>query len=123
MLDAQQCQARLGDGSHLARAAIRLLGRRKVPLQPVYFRLLIERGCDGLFVDPLQACASAARLVQGLRPGTFQLHDLRAMHPADAGEGNHFGLSLAPSCEGGRPFAHAVERVDLLTGFDDAAVD
>ena len=45
------------------------------------------------------------------------------MHQADAGEGDHLGLLLAPLRQGGGPLAGAVERVHLLTGLDHAAID
>ena len=44
------------------------------------------------------------------------------MHPADAGEGDHLGLLLAPLCQRGGPLAGAAERVDLLTGLDHTAI-
>ena len=44
------------------------------------------------------------------------------MHPANAREGDHLGLLLAPLRQGGGPLAGAAERVHLLTGLDHAAI-
>ena len=120
--EAQQRQARLGLQAQLARASIRLLGRRELPFQTMDLCLLVERGGGSPPVDALRTRAGAPRFLDRLRPGAVQLHDLRAMHLADAGEGDHIGLALAPLRQGGRPLAGAVERIDLLTGLDHAAV-
>ena len=118
----QQGQARLRFQAPLARAPVRLLGRRELAAQPVHLRLLVECRGGGLLADPLGTLAGALRLLDRLLPGAAQLHDLGAMHPADAGEGDHLGLLLAPLRQGGGPLAGAAERVHLLTGLDHAAI-
>ena len=44
------------------------------------------------------------------------------MHPANACEGDHLGLLLAPLRQRGGPLAGAAERVHLLTGLDHTAI-
>ena len=110
--EPQQRQARLRLEPELARAPVRLLGRRELALQPMDLGLLVERRGRSSPVDALRTRAGAPRFLDRLRPVAVQLHDLRAMHLADAGEGDHVGLALAPPRQGGRPLAGAVERVD-----------
>ena len=112
----------MGLQAQLARASIRLLGRRELPSQTMDLCLLVERRGGSPPVDALRTRAGAPRFLDRLRPGALQLHDLCAMHLADAGEGDHIGLALAPPGQGGRPLAGAVERIYLLTGLDHAAV-
>ena len=84
--------------------------------------LLIVRRGGSLLVDALRARTGAPRLLDRLWPSALQLHDLRAMHLAGAGESDHIGLALAPPRQRGRPFAGSVECIYLLTGRNHAAV-
>ena len=120
--EAQQCQAWLRLQAELARALIRLLGRREIPLQTINFCLLVERSGNSPLVDALCADAGASRFVDCLRPCAPQLHDLCAMHLTDASEGDHIGLTLAPLRQGCRPLAGAIECIYLLTSSDHAAI-
>jgi hypothetical protein len=54
-----------------------------------------------------KALACPPRLLQSRIPGALQLHDLGAMHEADAGVRHHAGLLLAPARQGIGPLAGA----------------
>ena len=118
----QQGQAGLRLVSQLARVPIGLVGLCRLAPQAMDLGLLVERRtgrpADGL-PGPL---ARPARLGQRLGPRSVELHDLRAMHQADARERHHLGLLLAPSRQRERPFARATGLVDLAAGLDHAAV-
>jgi hypothetical protein len=84
--------------------------------------LLVQGGSGRPPIDSLRTRTRPPRFLDRLGPGAMQLHDLRAMHLAGAGEGDHVGLAMAPLREGGCPFAGSIERIDLLTGTDHTAV-
>jgi hypothetical protein len=88
----------------------------------MHLRLLVKCRGGGPPVHALGPLAGALRLFDRISPGPPQLHDLGAMHPAGACEGDHLGLLLAPLRQGRGPFAGAAERVHLLTGLDHAAI-
>ena len=89
----------------------------------MHLRLLVEGHGRGLLLGPPDALAGASSLLDRVPPGAVQLHDFRAMHQASAGKSDHLGLRLAPPRQGGGPFPGTGQRVDLLTGFDHAAID
>lgn len=106
----------------LARTSICLLSRHEFSFQTIDLYLLVKRGGSSPPINAVRTRGGAPRFFDRLWPGAQQLHDLRAMHPADANEGDHIGLALAPPRQGGRPLAGAIERIDLLAGLDDAAI-
>jgi len=69
------------------------------------------------------ALGGPPRLLNRLRPGAVQLHDLGAMHQAAAGEGDQVGLALAPAGKSDSPLLGAAKLVGVLAGQDHAAVD
>ena len=62
-------------------------------------------------------------LAHGVRPGTLQLHDLRAVHQALAAIGNEVRLRRAPLAERRRPLLGPAQVEDLLAFPDHRAVD
>jgi len=61
----------VGFQAPLARASIRVLGRREFPAQTMYLSLLVERHGGGLLVNALEALAGALRLLDRIPPGTL----------------------------------------------------
>ncbi|MPZ59460.1 MAG: hypothetical protein GEU91_23855 [Rhizobiales bacterium] len=119
----QQSEARLRLPSPLARHFVRVFGCRELAPKSMDLRLLIECRGRSLFIGPVgEALARAARLFDCIWPGAVQLHDLRAMHKAPAGE-NQIGLLLAPFGELGSPVTGPAHCVYLLAAIDDAAID
>jgi hypothetical protein len=62
-------------------------------------------------------------LVQRVRPGAAELHDLGAMDQARAPEQHQVWLSLAPAAHRGRPLLRPPEVERLLAGLDHGTVD
>ena len=72
---------------------------------------------------PLEPVLRAPRLVQCVLPRPGHLHDLRAMHQADAGVGDHLRLLLPPPRQRLGPLPGAPQLVDALAEVDRGAVD
>ena len=122
---AQQRQARLRLEPAPTCLAVRLLGGAPLASKPVDLSLSVE----GLPADPFvehsldEALARSPRLLEGGVPSALQLHDLGAMHEADAGMGHHARLLLAPAGQGVGPLASAAQFVHALPEPDRVAVD
>ena len=107
-----------------ARLPVGHLGRAVIPEEAVDLPLPVPGLACRQRVLRLQATLGGPlRLLQGLRPGAVQLHDLGAMHQAASGEGDQVGLVLAPVGEGGGPLLGAADLVGVLASQDHAAVD
>lgn len=80
---SQQRQPGLRCVPPLAGLAVRLLGLRELPAQPVKLSLLIERHAERRLAQRVgEPFAGPPYLVHGVRPRAAQLHDLRPMHQA-----------------------------------------
>ena len=92
------------EAMQLALQVVRLRGRRRVVRQ---------RG----------ALPRAPRLVQRVAPRAVQLHELRAVQAARAGEAHHVRLLLAPAGQRRGPLLRAPRLVRHAAAHDHAAVD
>ena len=120
----QQGQARLRLPPAPARLPVRLLGRAEIAEHPVDLSLPVTGLTGGRRVLPLQAALGCPpRLLQGVRPGALELHDLGAMHETATGEGHEVGLALAPARKRGSPLLCATDLVSVPASEDHAAVD
>ncbi len=119
---AQQCKTRLRLVAVSGRGAICLLRLREVAAQAMELSLDVAgpRG-RALIQHPLRADAS--RLLQRGLPRSLELHDLGAVHQADARVRDHVGLPLAPECQGSGPLSSAAQLVRALTDRDRVAVE
>src|ERR1700752_1631267 len=101
-----------------------MLGGGEPPLQPVDLALSVAR-LPGRYVISLlgESVGRPPGLLERLRPGPVELHDLRAMGQAAAAEAHHLGLLLAPARQGRGPFPSPAGLVSPLTGKDHTAVD
>ena len=70
-----------------------------------------------------EALARTTRLLERIPPLAVELEDLRPVHEAAPGEGDHLRLKRPPVRERPRPLARAPHLVDLLAREDHAAVD
>jgi hypothetical protein len=67
--------------------------------------------------------AGSAGLIDRLRPGTVDLHDLGAMNQALSGERHQVRLFRPPGRQRGRPLVRTPQIGDLQAGVNHRAVD
>ena len=121
---AEQRQPRLRIAAALAGQRIGLLGFRQLAAEAMDLALLVERvaGARRPSSAPVGSMrARASSKASGHAPPSCRISERWIRHCS--GERHELRLSLAPSAERSRPFARAIERVALLAGRDDAAVD
>jgi hypothetical protein len=78
-----------------------------------------RRRVAGRLGEPL---ARPPRLLQRVRPGAVELHDLGAVHLALAAVGDQLRLRLDPVAQRGGPLPRPAQVEDLLAGLDRGAV-
>ena len=118
----EQCQPRLRLLALSGCGAIRPLGCSKVATQAMQVSLDVQRPAEGPLVQH-SLRRDVLCFLEGRLPASLQLHDLGAMNQADAGVGDHVGLTLAPEREGGGPLPGAAQLVHALTDRDRVAVE
>ena len=121
----QERQTRLWLEAEPACRAVSLLGSRELPLQALDFPLAVEGAPRAALVQhtSAEALTGLLHLFQSGLPGPLELHDLGAMHQADAGVRDHVGLAVTPLGQGIGPLAGAAHLVRVLTELDRVAVD
>ena len=121
----QERQARLWLEAEPACGAVGLLGSRELPLQALDFPLAVEGAPREALVQHTlaEALTGLLHLFQSGPPGPLELHDLGAMHQADAGVRDHVGLAVTPLGQRIGPLAGAAHVVRVLTERDRVAVD
>src|ERR671918_2980823 len=67
--------------------------------------------------------ADATRFLEGLRPRTFERHDLGAVHEAQALVGHHLALLLAPARQRRGPLARTTQLVHVAAERNRVAVE
>ena len=86
------------------------------------FALDVERSGECSLIQHAQP-ADPPGLLEGVLPRTLQLHDLGAVHQADALVRDHVPLTLAPKRQRRGPLPRASQLVHALTDLDRAAVE
>jgi hypothetical protein len=121
----QQGEPRLRLASVSARLPVGRLGLGERAAQAMDLALLVQRlAARQLIQDALgEVLGGACRLVQGVRPRAMQLHDLGAMHEAQAHVGDHRRLLLAPPGQRLAPLLRVAQLVDGRAERDGVAVD
>src|SRR6059058_1216378 len=122
--ESQQRPPRLRLQAEPARVPVRLFGLPELATQTLNLALEVARLGRGCLVHGLfEPSACALRLLQRVRPGALEAHQLRTVNQAAAGERQKVRLPLAPVGQCSRPLPGAAELVDLLARQDHAAVD
>ena len=106
-----------------ARLPVRLLGAPEVALQAQELALPVAGEPGGAIPRLDEALAGAPRLLERGAPRAVELHDLRPVHQAAAGEGDHLRLQRPPVRERPRPLSRPRYLVHLLARENHAAVD
>ena len=119
----QEGQTGLGLTPVPARVGVRLGGRLELAEHAVDLCPPVR----GLAGGDSVLCSGRTRLgppglLQCLRPRAAQLHELRAVGQAAAGEGHEIRLALAPVRERGRPLLCTTDFIRVLAREDHAAV-
>jgi hypothetical protein len=93
-----QSEARLRLPAMPACLAVGRLRAAEVAAEPVDLPPVVAGlACRARVLSAQAALGCSPRLVERLRPGSVQLHDLGAMREAAPGEGDEVGLALAPA--------------------------
>src|SRR5918996_1191670 len=122
--ESEERHARLRLPAEPARLSVRVLRLLELASQTMDLSLAVEGlGGRGPVETLREAFPGAACLLERVPPVPVELHDLRPVHEAAAGEGDEIRLLLAPAGQDRGPLLRPADLVRLLAGEDHAAVD